>query len=498
MYRGRADGKGGRLQMEDTIAAIATAPGEGGIGIVRISGEASRAILEKIFSRVKKEYHKKQSVSREDEKKIFFLPDAMSETIGLPIEPRKMHYGFIYDNFSGELIDEVMAVWFKAPYSYTAEDVVEIQCHGSLVSLRKILALTLKNGARMAEAGEFTKRAFLNGRIDLSQAEAVIDLIRAKSDKSFENALSQLEGRFSNEIRTLRSMLVDVLVQLTVNIDYPDEDIEQLTFEKLTSELRKIKDAVDALLATSATGKILREGMQVAIIGKPNVGKSSLMNALLRETRAIVTEIPGTTRDTIEEALSIRGIPIRLIDTAGIRETEDVIEKIGIEKSKESFQRADLVIFMLDRSIALEEEDLEIIRHLDGKKTIVILNKTDLPPVVSDEEARALLPEAVLIEAAVGQNIGITKLEDAIENLVYGGRVKQQDSVLVSNVRHIALLEKAGRSLGDAIGMAESMQPLEFLEIDVNHAYELLGEIIGEAVGDDIIEEVFARFCLGK
>ena len=238
--------------------------------------------------------------------------------------------------------------------------------------------------------------------------------------------------------------------------------------------------------------------MQVAIIGKPNVGKSSLMNALLRETRAIVTEIPGTTRDTIEEALSIRGIPIRLIDTAGIRETEDVIEKIGIENSKESFQRADLVIFMLDRSIALEEEDLEIIRHLDGKKTIVILNKTDLPPVVSDEEARALLPEAVLIEAAVGQNIGITKLEDAIENLVYGGRVKQQDSVLVSNVRHIALLEEAGRSLGDAIGMAESMQPLEFLEIDVNHAYELLGEIIGEAVGDDIIEEVFARFCLGK
>ena len=338
----------------------------------------------------------------------------------------------------------------------------------------------------------------MNGRIDLSQAEAVIDLIRAKSDKSFDTALAQLEGNFSKVIRDLRGLLVDVLVDLTVNIDYPDEDIEQITFENLTLALKEIRSKLAALLATSATGRMLREGMQVAIIGKPNVGKSSLMNALLRETRAIVTEIPGTTRDTIEEGVSVRGIPIRLTDTAGIRQTEDVIEKIGIEKSKESFNRADLVIFMIDRSQPLDEEDYEIIRHLDGKKSIVILNKTDLPPVVSDEEARALLPEVVLIEAAVGQNIGITELEDAIENLVYGGRVKQQDSILVSNVRHIALLEEAQRALDDAIGMAESLQPLEFLEIDVNHAYELLGEIIGEAVGDDIIEEVFARFCLGK
>lgn len=492
--------KGYGTQMEDTIAAIATAPGEGGIGIVRISGEKSREILEDIFTRVKKEYSTQQVVSddaSDDRSKSHFLPHAMNQTIGLPLTPRMMHYGFVYDH-AGDLIDEVMAVWFKAPYSYTAEDVVEIQCHGSIVSLRKILALVLKSGARMAEPGEFTKRAFLNGRIDLSQAEAVIDLIRAKSDKSFDTALAQLEGNFSKVIRDLRGLLVDVLVDLTVNIDYPDEDIEQITFENLTLALKEIRSKLAALLATSATGRMLREGMQVTIIGKPNVGKSSLMNALLRETRAIVTEIPGTTRDTIEEGVSVRGIPIRLTDTAGIRQTEDVIEKIGIEKSKESFNRADLVIFMIDRSQPLDEEDYEIIRHLDGKKSIVILNKTDLPPVVSDEEARALLPEAVLIEAAVGQNIGITELEDAIENLVYGGRVKQQDSVLVSNVRHIALLEEAQRALDDAIGMAESLQPLEFLEIDVNHAYELLGEIIGEAVGDDIIEEVFARFCLGK
>ena len=487
--------------MEDTIAAIATAPGEGGIGIVRISGEKSREILEQIFTRVKKEYSKQQDrfEDRSDEqKKTFFLPDAMNETIGLPLVPRRMHYGFIYDNFTGALIDEVMAVWFRAPYSYTAEDVVEIQCHGSIVSLRKILALVLKNGARIAEPGEFTKRAFLNGRIDLSQAEAVIDLIRAKSDKTFDAALSQLEGRFSSEIQEIRHALVDVLVDLTVNIDYPDEDIEQMTFEKLTKALKAIHAKVDALLATSATGRIIREGMQVAIIGKPNVGKSSLMNALLKETRAIVTEIPGTTRDTIEEALSIRGIPIRLTDTAGIRKTEDKIEKIGIEKSKESFNRADLVIFMIDRSVPLNEEDFEIIRHLDDKRSIVVINKTDLPAAIDPQEVRAMLPQAVIVEAAVGQHSGIEQIEDVIEQLVYGGQVKQQDSVLVTNVRHTALLEEARQSLADAIGMAEQMQPLEFLEIDVNHAYELLGEIIGEAVGDDIIEEVFARFCLGK
>ena len=411
--------KGYGIQMEDTIAAIATAPGEGGIGIVRISGEKSRDILEHIFTRVKKEYSKQRAVfddaddASDDRGKSHFLPDVMNQTIGLPLTPRMMHYGFVYDH-SGDLIDEVMAVWFKAPYSYTAEDVVEIQCHGSIVSLRKILSLVLKKGARLAEPGEFTKRAFLNGRIDLSQAEAVIDLIRAKSDKSFDTALAQLEGNFSKVIRDLRGLLVDVLVDVTVNIDYPDEDIEQITFENLTLALKEIRSKLAALLATSATGRMLREGMQVTIIGKPNVGKSSLMNALLRETRAIVTEIPGTTRDTIEEGVSVRGIPIRLTDTAGIRQTEDVIEKIGIEKSKESFNRADLVIFMIDRSQPLDEEDYEIIRHLDGKKSIVVLNKSDLPSVVDQKSIQTLLPEAILLEAAVGRHSGITELEDVV------------------------------------------------------------------------------------
>lgn len=457
--------------MEDTIAAIATAPGEGGIGVVRISGEDSRAILEQIFSREKKEYD---------------------------IMPRMMHYGFVRDNFSGELIDEVMAVYFKEPYSYTAEDVVEIQCHGSMVSLRKILSLVLKNGARIAEPGEFTKRAFLNGRLDLSQAEAVIDLIRAKSDKSFDVALNQLEGNFSKEIRQIRAELMNSLVNITVNIDYPDEDIEQLTFENLISDLTSVRVKIEKMLQTSDTGRIMSEGLKISIIGKPNVGKSSLMNALLKETRAIVTSVPGTTRDTIEEMLTIRGIPVKLTDTAGIRETEDLIEKIGIEKSKEAFNNADLIIFMADRSRALDEEDFSILNHIRDKKAVVILNKTDLPSAFDSVELKKHLSEACIIEASVANGVGIEEIENVVENMVYGGEVKHSNSMMVTNVRHKNLLEEAETSLGDAIEMAKACQPLELLEIDASRAYECLGAIIGEAVEEDIINEVFERFCLGK
>lgn len=457
--------------MEDTIAAIATAPGEGGIGVVRIGGEKSKEILEKIF------------LKKNSEKDLV---------------PRMMHYGFVRNNFSGELIDEVMAVYFKAPYSYTAEDVVEIQCHGSMVSLRKILSLVLKNGARIAESGEFTKRAFLNGRLDLSQAEAVIDLIRAKSDKSFDVALNQLEGNFSKEIRKIRAELMNSLVNITVNIDYPDEDIEQLTFENLVSDLTSVRVKVEKMLQTSNTGRIMSEGLKISIIGKPNVGKSSLMNALLKETRAIVTSVPGTTRDTIEEMLTIRGIPVKLTDTAGIRHTEDIIEKIGIEKSKEAFNNADLIIFMADRSRVLDEEDFSILSHIGEKKAIVILNKTDLPKAFDETEIEKLLPKACIIEASVANGEGIEELENVVENLVYGGEVKQSDSMMVTNVRHKNLLEEADSSLADAIEMAKACQPLELLEIDASRAYECLGAIIGEAVEEDIINEVFARFCLGK
>ena len=455
---------------DDTIAAVATAMGEGGIGIIRISGENSLEILNKVFCGVKKQ----------------------------PVENRKLTYGFVEDNFTGEKIDEVMAVYMKAPHSYTAEDVVEIQCHGSIVSLRKILALVLKNGARLAEPGEFTKRAFLNGRLDLSQAEAVIDLIKAKSDKTFDVALGQLEGRFSKKIKEIRADLVDILVNITVNIDYPDEDIEVITYENLIKGIKNVKAKVDSMLATADTGRILREGLNIAIIGKPNVGKSSLMNALLKETRAIVTEIPGTTRDTIEEAVTIRNIPVKLTDTAGIRHTEDIIEKIGIEKSKESFNKADLIIFMVDNSRPLDSEDREIIEYIGSRKVIVIINKTDLEGRLHINGIKEMLPQGIFIEASVANEEGIDKIEDEIEKLVYGGQVKQQESLMVTNVRHKTLLEEASSSLGDACSMAEAGEALEFLEIDVNRAYEALGEIIGEAVNDDIINEVFARFCLGK
>ena len=419
---------------EDTIAAIATAAGEGGIGIVRIGGEEALEILNKIF-----------------------------RPVSGKINNRVLSYGHIVDPENGKTIDEVMSVFMKGPHSYTAEDVVEIQCHGSVVSLRKILALTLKNGARLAERGEFTKRAFLNGRLDLSQAEAVIDLIKAKSEKTFDVALSQLEGAFSSKIKEIRADLVDLLVNLTVNIDYPDEDIEEMTYEKLEEGLKLVNNKIEGLLSTADTGRIINEGLKVSIVGKPNVGKSSLMNALMGENRAIVTNIPGTTRDTIEESITIRDIPVILTDTAGIHETEDVIEQIGIEKSKESFNNADLVIFMLDASEPLAAEDNEIFDHMGERKAIVL-----------------------------------SKLADTIEEMVYGGEVTQKSSLLVTNVRHKNILEESNQSIKDALDLIDTWQPLEFIEIDVNRCYELLGEIIGETAADDIIEKVFERFCLGK
>lgn len=456
--------------MEDTIAAIATPPGEGGIGIIRISGEKAQEILQKVF-----------------------VPANPTS-----IENRKLSYGNIVDPLSNRTIDEVLCVYMKGPKTYTAEDVVEINCHGGMVPLRRTLELVLKNGARMAEPGEFTKRAFLNGRLDLSQAEAVIDVIKAKTDKTFDVAFNHLEGVFSKRIQQIRKKLVDILVNITVNIDYPDEDIEEITYEQLINNLTDVKGDVKSLLSSAETGRMIQEGLNVAIIGKPNVGKSSLMNSLLNEARAIVTEIPGTTRDTIEEHLSIRGIPVRLTDTAGIRETDDLIEKIGIEKSKESFNQADLVIFIIDSSRSLSEEDLYIIGHIDQSKAIVILNKIDLKQVVEREQIEKMLSEAVILEASMETQQGIDLIEEKIVDLVYGGKVKQNESLMVTNVRHKNILEAAEKSLSDAMDMTRKKEALEFIEIDVNSSYELLGEIIGETVQDDIINEVFARFCLGK
>lgn len=457
--------------MEDTIAAVATAYGEGGIGIIRISGEEALPILQEIF-----EFH----------------GDTDTFT------SRRMTYGKIIDKEKNQIIDEVLAVYMKGPKTYTAEDVVEINCHGSMVSLRKTLALVLRKGARLAEPGEFTKRAFLNGRLDLSQAEAVIDMIRAKTDKSFDVAVSQLEGRLSLKVEEIRQKLLDLLVDITVNIDYPDEDIEEMTYEKLEESIVETQDMIEKLLATSSTGKMIREGIKIAIVGKPNVGKSSLMNGLLKETRAIVTDIPGTTRDTIEEVLSIRNIPVYLVDTAGIRETSDKVEKMGIEKSKEAFNQADFILFLLDGSRPLEEEDLQIMEFLKERKSLVLINKRDLGEAISIEEISAKLPASQVIEASLLKGQGITEIEDAVEDLVYGGEIVQKESMMVNNVRHIELLQQAVNSLTDALHMSERREALDFIEVDVKNAYERLGEIIGETVSDDIINEVFARFCLGK
>lgn len=457
--------------MEDTIAAVATAYGEGGIGIIRISGEEALPILQGIF-----EFH----------------GDTDTFT------SRRMTYGKIIDKEKNQIIDEVLAVYMKGPKTYTAEDVVEINCHGSMVSLRKTLALVLRKGARLAEPGEFTKRAFLNGRLDLSQAEAVIDMIRAKTDRSFDVAVSQLEGRLSLKVEEIRQKLLDLLVDITVNIDYPDEDIEEMTYEKLEESIVETQDMIEKLLETSSTGRMIREGIKIAIVGKPNVGKSSLMNGLLKETRAIVTDIPGTTRDTIEEVLSIRNIPVYLVDTAGIRETSDKVEKMGIEKSKEAFNQADFILFLLDGSRPLEEEDLRIMELLKERKSLVLINKRDLGEAVSIEEISAKLPASQVIETSLLKGQGITEIEDAVEDLVYGGEIVQKESMMVNNVRHIELLQQAVKSLTDALHMSERREALDFIEVDVKNAYERLGEIIGETVSDDIINEVFARFCLGK
>lgn len=465
--------------MEDTIAAIATAYGEGGIGIIRISGEEAQSILNRIFVSVRRH--------RNDRK-----------TIKLPIVNRRLTYGEIYDPKNEIVIDEVLAVFMKAPYTYTTEDVAEIYCHGSVVSLRRVLALCLESGARLAEPGEFTKRAFLNGRIDLSQAEAVIDVVRAKTDRSFDVALSQMEGSLSKEIRGLRDEMMDILVQVAVNLDYPDEDIEELNYEKMIKSLLLIDDKLGELLRGARTGRMLREGLAVAIVGRPNVGKSSLMNAFLKEARAIVTDIPGTTRDTIEESMSLSGIPIKLSDTAGIRETTDQIEQIGIERSREAAAKADLVLFMLSGNEEMTKEDKDIIPYLDPGKTIVLLNKSDLGGLLKPSDVAEKIPGATIIETSVKEGDGMSLLEESIVDLVYGGGVSQKDSMIVTNVRHSELIRKALEEIQAARQMAEGREALDFIEINLRQAFDYLGEIIGETAGDQIINEVFSRFCLGK
>lgn len=448
--------------MENTIAAISTAYGEAGIGIVRMSGPDALEILKKVF------------VSKKGGEVSF--------------DPRHMYYGIVKDPKDGSIVDEALAVFMNEPYTYTGEDVAEIQCHGGNLSVKKILSLLLENGAVLADRGEFTKRAFLNGKLDLSQAEAVIDLIKARTGKSYDCAASELEGSVSNKVREIRSSLLDLLVNLTVNMDYPDEDIEKITYQNILDSLSPIDDELCKLEASFGEGRILREGLKVAIVGKPNVGKSSLMNLFLNENRSIVTDVPGTTRDTIEESASIRGIPIDFIDTAGIHDSEDLVESIGIERSKDAFNRADLLILVLDASEALTEEDRQLLSMAEGRKCIVVLNKTDIGKNA----------EAEGIETSFKNGIGLDKIEDAIEDFVNSGRIRRDNDVIITNVRHAELLKKAIAELKEAERAAKSFEAIDFIEINVRAAFDYLGEITGDTASDQVINEVFSRFCLGK
>ncbi len=457
--------------IDDTIAAIATAPGEGGIGIIRISGPKSLEVAEEIFF----------SISG---KKISEYP------------ARTLIFGNIKDG--DKKIDEVLVAYMKGPNSYTAEDVIEINCHGGFISVKRILELVLSKDVRLAEAGEFTKRAFLNGRIDLSQAEAVIDVINAKTDKAHEVAENQLDGSLSNRIREFREKVTELLAQVEVAIDYPEEDIEFIAYTTLEEKTRELNKDIKKLYETSESGKIFREGLKTVIVGKPNVGKSSLLNSILGENRAIVTDIPGTTRDVIEEFVNIKGIPLKIVDTAGIRETDDVVEKIGVEKSKASFDTADLIIMVVDSSSELSEEDREILEKVQGKETILLLNKTDLPQVIDEEEVKKYVNEENIIKISALHNEGIEDVHDRIEAMVYKGDIKSSSNVIITNSRHKDALYRAMKSAEDAMRAIEDRMPLDFVEVDLKNIWDYLGYINGDTVSEDLLDNIFHNFCIGK
>lgn len=458
----------------DTIAAISTPAGEGALHIVRMSGDDALNIIDKVY--------------RQGTKKISEQP---SHTI---------NYGHIVDPQNNQVLDEVMVSVMRAPKTYTREDVVEINCHGGIVVVNQVLQLLLRQGARLAEPGEFTKRAFLNGRIDLSQAEAVIDIIKAKTNQSLAVATQQLEGRLSAQIREIRQIIFDTLGEVEVNIDYPEyDDVEEVTSHKIEECALAVKAKIEHLLATAQQGKILRDGLSTAIIGKPNVGKSSLLNELLQEDKAIVTDIEGTTRDVIEEYVNVSGVPLKLIDTAGIRETDDVVEKIGVEKSRQALASADLILLLLDQSEALTEDDIELLDATKGMNRFILLNKSDLPTKMDLDQVRSHLAEGEVVHPiSVQRHEGIDLIGKLISQRYFNGQMGDRDATYISNVRHIALLEQAEQAMDDVLDAVHQGMPVDLIQIDLTRAWELLGEIIGESVQDELLNQLFSQFCLGK
>lgn len=453
---------------EDTIAAISTAQGTGGIGIIRISGEKAFYIADGIFKG----------------KKPFDAIRSHSITFGKIIDPQ-----------NGEKIDEVLISKMKKPNTFTRENIVEINCHGGLTVIRKILELVVKQGARLAEPGEFTKRAFLNGRIDLSQAEAVIDLINSKTFESSKAALSQLEGKLSEKIKAARNRLIELIAHIEVTIDYPEHDIEEITGKMVYDEIKDVRYNLTQIVKDFERGKVIREGVNVVITGRPNVGKSSLLNGLVGKNKAIVTDIPGTTRDIIEEYININGIPVRLIDTAGMRETEDEVERIGVERAERALEHADLVLMLLDSSEGINEEDFKILGKIGDTRAIILLNKVDMGNKING----SLLPSEIKkIRISVKEGIGMDELEEAIIGLIIKGGINTGNEVLVTNIRHKSLIDKAISDINEACGSYECSMPLDCITIDIKNAAESLGQITGESVSEDVMQSIFSKFCIGK
>lgn len=448
--------------MNDTIAAISTTTGIGAISIIRLSGPESLEIASKVFTK--------------DLTKV---------------ETHTIHYGYIKNN--NEKIDEVLVSVMKAPKTFTKEDIVEINCHGGIATTNKVLEILLNNGARLAEPGEFTKRAFLNGRIDLLEAEATMDLISSKSDKARKMSLNTLTGETSNLIKDLRSDIVGIISNIEVNIDYPEyEDIEVLTNEKILPEIQKFKEKLEKIIKKSQDSKVIKEGIKVGIIGKPNVGKSSLLNSLLEEEKAIVTNVPGTTRDIVEGTIILDNVILNIIDTAGIRESDDIVEKIGIEKSLTIINEADLVIFILNNNEKITAEEKELLEKLKDKKKIIVINKIDL----ENKLDKSLLDN--YIEISAKENIGIEKIKDEIKRLFNLGELEASDLTYMSNARSISLLGKSLNNINDAISEINNNSPIDIVEFHLKDAWNNLGEIIGETYTDELLDELFSRFCLGK
>lgn len=454
----------------ETIAAISTPPGEGAISIVRLSGDDAVQLANSVFRG----------------KNLTQVP---THTI---------NYGHIFDPKTGRAVDEVMVSVMRAPKTFTREDVVEINTHGGIVATNRVLQLLIAAGARPAEPGEFTKRAFLNGRIDLTEAESVMDIIRAKTDRAAQVAVDQLGGNLRGLIGNLRQDIVNVLAQVEVNIDYPEYDTDQMTVQAMGDCARDAYKRIDDLLATAQGGKILREGLATAIVGRPNVGKSSLLNYLLHEDKAIVTDVAGTTRDVLEEYVNVRGVPLRLVDTAGIHDTDDKVEKIGVERSRKALNAADLVLLVLDVSQPLTDEDRQLLTATKDKKRIVVLNKQDLPAAITPAELATYVKPVELISTSILTATGVDELESRIAKLFFGGIENSQNDVVVTNARQIGLLRQAQTSLQAVLDGIDVGMPVDLIQIDLTGAWDKLGEITGEAAPDELITTLFTQFCVGK